>query len=57
MCDTLSLHDALPIWRGSSNQRVKFLTVLGKKQQDMPVVYKEFIISPGGNTLETGFHV
>jgi anaerobic ribonucleoside-triphosphate reductase activating protein len=44
-------------WRGSSNQRVKFLTVLGKKQQDMPVVYKEFIISPGGNTLETGFHV
>jgi anaerobic ribonucleoside-triphosphate reductase activating protein len=44
-------------WRGSSNQSVKFLTDRGKSQKDMPVVYKEYIISPGGNTIETGFHI
>jgi anaerobic ribonucleoside-triphosphate reductase activating protein len=44
-------------WRGSSNQQVKFLTDRGKSQMNMPVIYKEFIISPGGSTIETGFHV
>jgi anaerobic ribonucleoside-triphosphate reductase activating protein len=44
-------------WKGSSNQRVAYLTARGRDQKKMPFVYKECIISPGGRTLETGFHV
>jgi anaerobic ribonucleoside-triphosphate reductase activating protein len=44
-------------WRGSSNQRVKFLTNIGKKQEKMPLILKEFIIKPNGNSIKTGFHI
>jgi anaerobic ribonucleoside-triphosphate reductase activating protein len=44
-------------WRGSSNQRVVFLTDRGKKQKEMPLIYKEIIVSPKGDALETGFHI
>jgi anaerobic ribonucleoside-triphosphate reductase activating protein len=44
-------------WKGSSNQRVHYLTNLGKEQKNLPLVYKEIIISPKGHVLETGFHL
>jgi Pyruvate-formate lyase-activating enzyme len=44
-------------WRGSSNQKVIFLTDLGRSQKNMPSAYKEVIISPNGDALETGFHI
>ena len=44
-------------WRGSSNQEVVFLTDRGRAQENMPSAYKEIIISPNGQVLETGFHV
>jgi anaerobic ribonucleoside-triphosphate reductase activating protein len=44
-------------WRGSSNQKVVFLTDRGRAQKDMPSAYKEIIISPDGSAIETGFHV
>ncbi len=44
-------------WRGSSNQRVVYLTDRGRSQKNMAFVYKEMIISPSGETLETGFHI
>lgn len=42
-------------WKGSSNQELRFITDLGKKQSLMPVTLKEFIISKNGTTIETGF--
>jgi len=42
-------------WKGSSNQEIRFLTDLGKKQSKMPVVLKEFHIRPNGSVMETGF--
>jgi anaerobic ribonucleoside-triphosphate reductase activating protein len=44
-------------WKGSSNQEILYLTNLGKKQSQMPVVLKEFFIQPNGTTIETGFTV
>jgi anaerobic ribonucleoside-triphosphate reductase activating protein len=42
-------------WKGSSNQRLFFLTDVGEQQSRMPKVFKEIFISPNGNSLETGF--
>jgi anaerobic ribonucleoside-triphosphate reductase activating protein len=42
-------------WRGSSNQTIWYLTELGQKQAQMPVIPKEFIINQDGTTIETGF--
>ena len=45
-------------WRGSSNQEVCILTKRGKLEQEKyPPVYKEIIVSPKGNAIETGFHI
>jgi anaerobic ribonucleoside-triphosphate reductase activating protein len=44
-------------WKGSSNQEVRFLTELGKKQSLMPVVLKEVFINKNGSAIETGFSV
>lgn len=42
-------------WRGSSNQIIKFITTLGKKQSKMEIVPKEIRIGDEGETIETGF--
>jgi len=42
-------------WKGSSNQKLFFLTDLGKKQSMMPKIFKEIFISSKGDSLETGF--
>jgi len=44
-------------WRGSSNQQIYFLTELGNKQSTMPVIPKEIIVAPNGDSLQTGFTV
>lgn len=42
-------------WRGSSNQVIRFLTDLGRKQASMPIISKEIHIGNDGNAIETGF--
>jgi anaerobic ribonucleoside-triphosphate reductase activating protein len=42
-------------WKGSSNQEIRYLTDMGKKQSHMPVIPKEFFIQKDGTTIETGF--
>lgn len=43
-------------WRGSSNQKVLYLTERGKSQKDYPVISMEVIVSSNGCSIETGFH-
>lgn len=42
-------------WKGSYNQRVEFLTSLGRRQSRMPVIPEEIYIHPNGDSLKTGF--
>lgn len=44
-------------WRGSFNQVIKYLTITGAKQANMPVILREFHVKNNGNAIETGFSV
>jgi anaerobic ribonucleoside-triphosphate reductase activating protein len=44
-------------WKGSSNQKIVFITELGASQKNFPKVLKEIIIKTNGKTTETGFTV
>ncbi|MBE3087154.1 MAG: 4Fe-4S cluster-binding domain-containing protein [Bacteroidetes bacterium] len=42
-------------WKGSKNQEVIFLTIIGREQLKMPVIQKEIVIDSSGTVLITGF--
>lgn len=42
-------------WKGSSNQRLIYLTDRGKALSKLPIVPKEVFINSDGSTIETGF--
>jgi anaerobic ribonucleoside-triphosphate reductase activating protein len=42
-------------WKGSSNQKIHFLSSAGYEQLQMPIIFKEIYVKKNGDSMITGF--